>query len=67
MWKDVKQAWGNQLGGADDHVKTVFIGEPTIGNGEQGASASQLCLFAPLIKRLWDLQNFVAKFQVTKI
>ena len=48
--KDVKHARGNQLGGADDHVKILFIGELTIGNGEQGESASQVCLFVPLIK-----------------
>ena len=48
--KDVKQARGNQLEGADDHVKILFIGELTIGNGEQGESASQVFLFVPLIK-----------------
>ena len=45
VWKDVKQAQWNQLWGADDHVKIVFIGEPTINNGEQGESASKVCLF----------------------
>ena len=49
IWKDVKQAQWNQLWGADDLVKIVFIGEPTINNGEQGESASKVCLFAPSI------------------
>ena len=49
VWKDVKQAQWNQLWGADDLVKIVFIGEPTINNGEQGESASKVCLFAPSI------------------
>ena len=48
--EDVKHARGNQLEGADDHVKILFIGELTIGNGEQGESTSQVCLFVPLIK-----------------
>ena len=45
----------------------VIIGDSTIDNGEQGESASQVCLFVPLIKYLWDLESFVAKFQVTEI
>ena len=45
IWKDVKQAQWNQLWGADDLVKIVFIGEPTIDNNEQGESASKVCLF----------------------
>ena len=31
-------------------VTIVIIGDSTIHNGEQGESASQVCLFVPLIK-----------------
>ena len=58
-----KKGW--QLWGADDHVKIVFIGELTVDNGEQGESASQVCLFVSLMRLLWDPENFVAK--VTEI
>ena len=44
--KDVKHARGNQLEGADDHDKILFIGELTIGNGEQGEIFHRYAFFA---------------------